>query len=62
MKVPTINEVQTEEQAREIAIHFQASFEQNSYSYGELSEWQAYFEQLARKYGLIKEFKENGII
>ena len=31
-------------------------------SWGELSEIQSYFEIYGKRYGLIKEFKENGII
>ena len=39
---------------------YQAS-EQN-YSYGELADFYDKFYKLAKRYGLIKEFKENGII
>jgi len=49
-------------EAREQAIDWQRTIEDQNYSYSELSEWQAYFEKLGRKYGLIKEFKENGIL
>ena len=31
-------------------------------SYGELSEIQAYFETYGKRYGLLREFKENGIL
>jgi hypothetical protein len=48
--------------ARQEAIEWQAEFSEHDYSYGEIAEQQAYFEQLARKYGLVREFKENGII
>lgn len=47
---------------RQQAIDWQRTIEYQNYSYSELAEWQGYFETLARKYGLIKEFKENGII
>ena len=50
------------EQARNKAIEWQLNFNENNYSYGELFEWQNYFEKKARRYGLVKEFKENGII
>jgi len=44
------------------AIEWQNNFESNNYSWGELAEIRADFEKKAKKYGLIKEFKENGII
>lgn len=47
---------------REEAIDWQSSFADNNYSYGELAYYQDYFEKLAKRYGLVKEFKENGII
>ena len=47
---------------REQAIEWQGSFSDNNYSYGEIAEKQAYFEKEGRKYGLIKEFRENGIL
>lgn len=31
-------------------------------SWGELSFWSEHFTKVARKYGLVKEFRENGII
>lgn len=48
--------------ARNKAIEWQHSFENNNYSYGELAYWQDYFKNLGRRYGLLAEFKENGII
>ena len=48
--------------AREKAIQWQAEFNDHNYSWGELYEFGAYFERLGKQYGLIKEFRENGII
>lgn len=48
--------------ARQKAITWQNEFSENNYSYGELNYYQNYFEKLAKRYGLIKEFRENGII
>lgn len=49
--------------AREKALQFQDSFANGTaYSYGELAIIQAAFKRLARRYGLVREFKENGII
>ena len=45
------------------AIQFQNSFtEGKNWSYGELAEIQDYFEKQAKRYGLVREFRENGII
>ena len=48
--------------AREEAIEWQMDFGNHNYSWGELAEYGCYFEQLAKRYGLVREFKENGII
>ncbi len=53
---------QNKERARFEAMQWQLDFENNNYSYGELSYYQSYFEIQAKRYGLIKEFKENGIL
>lgn len=50
------------ERARNKAIEWQLDFNNHNYSYGELSVFQGYFEGLAKRYGLVKEFRENGII
>lgn len=44
------------------AVEWQMDFENHNYSYGELAEWQSYFTKLAKRYGLVREFRENGII
>ena len=48
------------EKARNKAINWQTDFD--DYSYDELVYYNSYFERLAKRYGLVKEFKENGII
>ena len=50
------------ERAREKAIQWQLDFEHNNYSYSDLAAFGYYFENLGKRYGLIREFKENGII
>lgn len=50
------------ERLREEAVRWQHDFSRHCYSYEELAEKQAYFEKEGKKYGLVKEFKENGII
>ena len=47
---------------RQEAIEWQNNFELNNYSWGELAKMQANFEKNAKRYGLLKEFRENGII
>lgn len=47
---------------REEAVEWQCDFSRHDYSYGELAEMLAYFEKEGKKYGLVKEFRENGII
>lgn len=44
------------------AIDWQREASEKCLSYGELYEAGEYFTRLAKRYGLIKEFKENGII
>lgn len=47
---------------RDRAITWQQKFEQKNYSCFELMELEQYWRKQAKRYGLIKEFKENGII
>lgn len=48
--------------AREQAIAWQADFSDRSPSWGEITAEQRQLEQLARRYGLVREFRENGIL
>lgn len=50
------------EQARNEAIDWQNEQAEKSLTYGELAYFQEYFSRLAKRFGLVKEFKENGII
>ena len=50
------------EKTRNEAIDWQSDFANHNYSYGELAYFSDYFETKARRYGLVREFKENGII
>jgi hypothetical protein len=47
---------------RKEAITWQHDFEKHNFSMSEIAEKQAYFEKKAWQLGLVKEFKENGII
>ena len=44
------------------AIEWQRCFEFFNYSWDEIAEWQNFFEEYGRKFGLLKEFRENGIL
>lgn len=44
------------------AIQWQLEFSKKTYYTSELVEFADYFSKLAKRYGLIKEFRENGII
>jgi hypothetical protein len=48
--------------ARQEAIDWQLAVGEMNLSYGELSDAMAHFEKKARRYGLVREFRENGII
>ena len=48
--------------AIEKAMDWQSDFPNHSYTWGEIAYWQEYFETVAKRYGLVREFKENGII
>ena len=50
------------EKARNKAVEWQRGFCNQNYSYSELADWEDYFSRLAKRYGLVKEFRENGII
>ena len=50
------------EAARDEAIGWQADFGNHNYSYGELAFYSDDFEKKAKRYGLLKEFRNEGII
>ena len=50
------------EKTRQEAIEWQKDFEEQDYCWGDLHIYQQYFENKAKKYGLIREFRENGIV
>ena len=50
------------EQARIESFTFQSKLQQYNISYSELAFMQNYFYKVGKRYGLIKEFRENGII
>lgn len=48
--------------AREEAIEWQHSFSEEDHYMSEFAYWGSYFEKLGKRYGLLREFRENGII
>ena len=49
--------------ATQEAMDYQNSFaEGRQYSYGEIADIQGRLEKLGKRYGLLREFRENGII
>jgi hypothetical protein len=57
-----MNRIKTKEQARQYGIDYQKWASEEALSYGEISHFQNELSILAKKFGLVKEFKENGII
>lgn len=53
---------QGKEKWRTAAIEWQADFENHNYSWSELFHFQKMFEYYGKQFGLLKEFRENGII
>ena len=47
---------------REYAMQLQADLSESSISYAELAEMQNKLKKLSTQYGLIREFKENGLL
>ena len=50
------------ERVRNKAVEWQHSFDNHNYSYCEIAYWGDYFERLGKRYGLVREYRENGII
>jgi hypothetical protein len=57
-----MNLIKTKEQARQYAIDYQNWSSNKDLSWGESLDFQNKLRSLAKKFGLVKEFKENGII
>jgi len=48
--------------ARDMGIEYQLWASEQSLSYQELAEWSDYLTKIAKRYGLLKEFREEGIL
>jgi len=62
MKFIKIENIKTEEQAKNIAIDFQSWVSNQNLSWEEIINYNNYFEEIAEKFKLKNEFRENGII
>ena len=50
------------EKARELAVQWQYDFANNNYNWEEIGNFTDFFTKLGKRYGLLKEFRENGVI
>lgn len=62
MLLSQLKNIKTKDEARQEAINYQYRISRQNLSYGETILWQSEFVKLAKKFGLVKEFKDNGII
>ena len=53
---------QAKNKIRNLAAEWQSDFDNNNYSWLELLQLQEFFSIEAKRYGLVREFRENGII
>ncbi len=61
MNTADINNITTQDEARQFAIDWQNWQADQNLSFGEVVQWQNQLERLAIKFDLIHEFEENGI-
>lgn len=54
--------IKTKEEARQYGIDWQHEIAPKQMSYAEIISWQGILRHLARKFGLVREFRENGIL
>lgn len=54
--------LQLKEEARQKAIDTQNEIAEKNLSWWDVAQLGDYFEKLGKRYGLLKEFRENGII
>lgn len=48
--------------AREMAVEFSLTFGEHTYFWSDLAEIANEFHRLGKRYGLLREFRENGIL
>lgn len=54
--------IKTKECARSFAIQWQSDFDLKAMDWGQLALWSVVFRKLGKKFGLLREFKDNGIL
>jgi len=62
MKMKAIPAIKTKAEAQAQAQNWRVWASTKNLSYSKIAEWRGYFTTLGKKFGLLKEFKENGII
>lgn len=58
----TTYEMKKQEARDEAVLFFSANFQDRQLYMSEVADITAYFTKLGKRYGLLKEFRENGII
>ena len=61
-KLKAVDKIKSREDARNYAIDYQNWASNQNLSYGEIAEHQAELYALGKRFGLVKEFRENGLI
>lgn len=68
MDIEKVKQAQTQEEARQFAVEWQTTWQdENPMEWGSvdwktISEWSQVFAELANRFDLMEEFLENGII
>lgn len=57
-----MNYSQKKAKARQLAIEWQRIVSNTQPDYSFFVKWASLFQKIAKKYGLVREFKENGIL
>jgi hypothetical protein len=57
-----LSQIKNKNQARQYAIDWQVWVSKKKLSYGEMAAYQDGLRALGKKWGLLREFKENGIV
>lgn len=62
MKIKKLEDIKTQDEARQYAVEWQSWASDQNLSYSDLLDWSLIFMDLGKNFNLTEEFKENGII
>lgn len=62
MKIKKLEDIKTQDEARQYAVEWQSWAGDQNLSYSDLLDWSLIFMDLGKNFNLTEEFKENGII